>query len=129
MNNKIHFAFLALILFGVWGCRPAGPELGIVTGKILFDEKPLANVVVQFEPSRGRPAIAITNSDGEYRLDYTQNKSGATIGVHIVRITTHQALTKGLSPERIPAKYNKNSTLTADVKPGKNVFDFSLKSH
>jgi hypothetical protein len=31
-------------------------------------------------------------------------------------------------PPKIPAKYNKRSTLTAEVKPGRNTFDFALES-
>ena len=31
-------------------------------------------------------------------------------------------------PPKIPSKYNKRSTLTAEVKAGRNTFDFALES-
>ncbi len=129
MNFIARLFFVPAVLVAVSGCRPGGPELGTVMGTVTMDGRPLADAIVQFQPANGRPAIAITNAEGVYRLAYTEARGGALLGVHAVRITTHNAQAEGSEfAERIPAEYNLHSTLTAEVKPGKNVFDFQLHS-
>ncbi len=73
-----------------------------------------------------------TDSSGNYYLMFSRSKKGARIGPSRVEITTFdldgtQGGVKRI-PEKVPAKYNSKSELTAEVKPGSNTFDFDLKS-
>ena len=58
-------------------------------------------------------------------LLYSPGNRGAKIGNHTIIISVRTELDP---VERIPAKYNSRTTLTREVKEGKNVIDFDLKS-
>ena len=72
--------------------------------------------------------------DGEYTIPADK---GAVVGKNLVRISAYGPTGKmfkepsgEMVEERgqlIPVKYNKQSTLEREVKPGKNTFDFDLK--
>ena len=116
------------------------PPLGRVRGKITLDGQPLAGVEVVFAPERGRHSMATTDAGGRYDLTYVNATKGAKVGPHKVSIRpteypVGEAPTDASSggapagpPPKIPAKYNKRSTLTAEVKSGKNTIDFQLES-
>jgi len=132
------------------GCGGGGelPDLGYVEGTVTMDGKPLANVVLTFQPDQARPAYGRTDAKGWYELVYTEGNPGATIGLHSVRISSADADSgdgedyeneKGQDyedgegdgksrGEKIPGKYTQGGELTADVKAGNNVFDFALTS-
>jgi hypothetical protein len=135
-------AAIALVLTGS-GCSstPADqPPLGRVRGKVTMDGQPLAGVDVVFVPKPGRPSMATTDASGRYDLWYINRTMGAKLGPHKVFIRPSDMASDDPSAEgtsggapamprpRIPAKYNKRSTLTAEVKAGRNTFDFALES-
>lgn len=106
-----------------------------VTGTVSLDGQPLPNAEVVFTPTEGgRPASATTDEAGKYDLLYTINEKGAPAGKYLVRIRTATTTTGDdgrdvLSPEKVPAEYNRQSELTVEVKDGvSNQFDFDLKS-
>ena len=142
---------ITLPLLGCGG-DPNVPELGYVEGTVKLDGKPLANVVLTFQPDKARPSYGKTNDEGWYELTYTDEYSGATIGTHTVRISSadsdagdegdyegdyeedggdyeggeeNETESRG---EKIPAKYNQQTELIVDVESGDNVLDFDLKS-
>lgn len=118
------------------GCGPSKPSvpLGDVAGTVSLDGNPLPRAVVAFEPQNGRPSYGTTDDDGQYSLRYRGNPWGAIVGRHTVRITTEALLEDSpesapqIIKERLPKRYHSQSTLTADVVPGKNVIDFALTS-
>lgn len=116
------------------GCGKGGPRLATVTGTVSLDGKPLANAKVEFQPLEGgSPSYGTTDSNGHYRLMFSADRPGAMIGKHVVRITTFRQESKSgeppvTFPELVPPRYNVNSELTCEVKPGHNTFDFSLHS-
>lgn len=139
---------VTLLAFG--GCGAKGPKLGQVTGKVTLDGQPLANVIVTFTPVAGGIAsTGITNSQGEYELVCQQGK-GALVGQHKVSVRSQpptQAAAGAVSSddpsyqyggedssrapafvEKIPPKYNTQTQLVKEVKPGKNVIDLELTS-
>ena len=132
-------------------------ELEKVSGVVTMDGKPLADAVVVFTPEKGNPSTAQTDAAGKYELAHRGNAMGAIPGKHEVRITTGQPPTPAVDPDAdadadvsqletatgigfeeaeseaakkdpIPAKYNTNTTLTADVKTGENTINFDLVS-
>jgi hypothetical protein len=116
------------------GCSPDGPEIADVEGKITMDGKPLANAAVMFIPENGRPAVARTDDEGRYVLNFTEGRVGAIPGKNRVSVTTlrdagekEDGTPVPGSPETVPLKYNAESKLEFDVKPGeKNVANFDL---
>jgi len=133
----VSLAACALCLIGLTGCSQSSsaPPLGEVTGKVTLNGTPLKEATVEFQPAQGRPSMGVTNDQGEYRLAYTGDESGAVPGQHTVRITTARSQSGGeggkplieARPELVPETYNDQTTLTADVKAGSNVIDFPLE--
>ena len=130
--------FLATIglvaLASLMGCG-GNSNLGSVSGKVTLEGQPVPDALVKFTPVKGgSPSNARTNSSGEYTLTYTDTEDGAEIGEHTVSISTYRAANPEadppttLVPEKVPAKYNSQTTLKADVKSGSNTIDFPLKA-
>lgn len=121
------------------GCGSGGPPLAEVTGTVTLDGKPVPNAVVIFNPvaAGGSTSLGKTDAQGNYRLEFSQDKTGAMIGEHNVEITT-----KKIPPDEmpddgeavkteyvpIPPKYRKPGELTAEVKNQRNKIDFQLTS-
>jgi hypothetical protein len=136
--KPIHFraAVSAAILAGVAiaGCGGGPgdqPDLGYVEGTVKLDGKPLAGAKIYFQPEKGRMSEGKTDANGHYVLEYTTDTQGAKLGKHSVRISTFEENDDGgtKTPEKVPAKYNINTTLTAEVKAEDQEIDFlELKS-
>lgn len=124
----------ATALLCSFGCgRGDLPELAPVTGTVTLDGAPFPNAAVYFHTQSekgGRPSSAVTDADGKYELEYMGGVKGAHIGMNKVEISTQWPDGEpGVGEsEKIPEKYNSKSTLTADVKDQRNVFDFPLES-
>ncbi|QDU10816.1 carboxypeptidase-like regulatory domain-containing protein [Gimesia aquarii] len=117
------------------GCSDSGPKVARVTGTVMMDGSPLADAIVSFEPTGpGRPSIGNTDANGYYRLQYTTDLDGALLGTHTVRISTKQFVYNEdvgddrPRPERVPPKYNIESSLNAIVESGGSEIDFDLNS-
>lgn len=124
---------VTLMLTSACRSKPSDqPDLGQVNGTVTMDGAPLAGALVSFAPDEGRASQAVTDSEGKYELIYQGNTKGAKVGSHKVQITTY--IEDDSDPdarkikETIPAKYHKETTLTADVKSGKQTIDFPLES-
>lgn len=115
------------------GCGQSGPEVASVEGTVTLDGQPLPNASVIFVPEGGRPAAAMTDAEGHYVLTFSKDKQGATPGKHKVRITTFVEADEGEGiegqPEKVPMKYNAQTTLEFVVEEGKkNIANFDLDS-
>jgi hypothetical protein len=138
LMNVFNFRFGSAVIFlsvvlAACGCswKPSDePELGLVSGTVTMDGKPLPGVWVGFAPTEGRSSMGLTDKDGRYELNYLLEKKGAKVGQHKVAITTPQEdESGGIVPnfkELIPPQYNSNTNLTAEVKPGSNTINFEL---
>jgi hypothetical protein len=84
-------------LLGAVGCGGStGPAIYPVTGVVLRDGSPLADVSVEFVPDKGRPSAATTDKDGKFVLEYLEGSRGALKGNHKVRVVERF---RGASPE------------------------------
>ena len=140
---------LAILSLNLSGCGTGSdqPELGLVTGTVTLDDKPLKGIEVVFHPENGRPARGKTDSDGRYELTYIYKTFGTKLGHNRVEIAPNEegededsegdgggeqdgAAKKRSKPGKIkiPARYNSKSELKANVEVGENVFDFNLES-
>lgn len=119
---------LACLCLAAAGCsRSDRPPLGTVSGTVTLDGTPLAAALVVFSPERpGRASQATTDDAGHYELVYLRDVAGAAVGRHSVRIITAGEENGGR--ERLPGRYNAETTLSADVKAGANTLDFPLAS-
>jgi hypothetical protein len=114
------WCFLIVVL--TVGCQPAGPELGLVSGRVTLDGQPLEGARLMFQPDGNKPpSVGVTDKDGHYDAFYKRDVDGALVGNHTVRIRI-------ADKPVIPAKYNDNSELQREVKAGKNEIDFELTS-
>lgn len=152
-SRVLAVALGSVALIAISGCN-SGPPTGDVSGTVTMDGQPVTNAIVTFVPQGGgQNAIGKTDGSGKYEL-YRRGDRGALLGPHSVVITTvqepaapvqeissdseeylKQATSGNLSDynraivhEPIPARYNKQTTLTAEVNKGQNTFDFELTS-
>jgi hypothetical protein len=137
-SNRLGFSIVALVCLTsvTWltGCG-GNPNLADVRGVVTLDGQPLPDAFITFTPedsgpdSLGTACFGKTSTDGTYRMCFTDDEFGASIGRNQVSIETGDVTSDGPGiKEVVPNVYNKNSTLIADVKSGKNTFDFDLKS-
>src|SRR5215210_5154014 len=109
-------AVLALFAFG---CGKDPHRLAPVSGKVTKGGAPLANASVVFLPETKPGAMPSptsrgeTDKDGKYTLMTSEDKPGAVVGAHKVRISTLRSKegseTEGgavLMRETIPEEYN-----------------------
>jgi len=123
-----------------WGCGPGGDRAG-VSGKITLDGQPLPSGSIAFEPIEGTqsPSAGAEIRDGSYAID---RDKGPTSGKFRVKINSQRKTGKKIaagSPappgtlvdetvEAVPARYNKQSQLRAELKAGSNPVHFELTS-
>ena len=146
LRNGFWASMSAMAILIVSGCSAkTGPERATVSGTVTFDGEPLETGLIAFIPDGATqgPTAGAAIQKGKYA---TPAGTGPVLGPHRVEITAHRTgrviegagLGGGVGPSGgvvseksemyVPAQYNKNSTLTIDVKSGKNLQDFPLKS-
>jgi len=132
---------LTLLALVVIGCNDGRPKFVPVSGRVLVDGKPVANLMVTFQPiateqnkDPGPGSAGITDADGRFTLKVSSQQyssNGAVVGKHKVRIGTilpgeGQATDPSIgSPddaplagrELIPPQYNQDTILTFEVPP------------
>lgn len=123
-RGSLRLAFGLAMLLAAGGCSRA--EFGEVSGKVLFGGKPFAGATLEFQPDDGSPSYGKTDDNGDYFLSYSGERTGAEVGQHTVRITGYNERINRRMKEPIPARFNSESELTREVKPGVQRFDFDL---
>jgi hypothetical protein len=141
--NPIRLVGWKLTLLGLLclsGCDQA--KRGGVGGQVKLDGKPVEEGTITFSPSTAGQDLAAWSAvrDGKYSIP---SEAGPGVGVCRVEIRAMRSTGKknpyydpklgGLEPEFeteqiVPKRYNSESELTADIKPGDNVLDFDLKT-
>lgn len=128
-------AFLAAVLLGC-GKQPVGPPRGTAHGNVSLDGKPIAVGTITFAPkdAKAGPAWIGAVKDGRY----ASGAGGPIVGRSRVEIcasrteaaesSNDQRDWKRNYVEAVPARYNSQTTLEADVQTGENSFDFELKA-
>lgn len=139
MIYRARTSFFLLLAFGplvfVAGCGN-GLGLASVEGTVTLDGAPLEGAEVIFRPVDGRPSLGVTDASGKYTLRYDTDQMGALQGKHKVSISTagdaaqsgSEDGASGGKVERVPAQYNKRTTLEVDVASGGGPVDFKLES-
>ncbi len=119
-----------------------------VSGRVTLDGQPLAKASITFVPQAvqgniapGPTAAAFTDADGRYTLGIDSDTPGAVVHKCRIFITTlvgdstpadqdgGPPTPKKRPKDKVPAKYNTETTLTFDVPPeGTDQANFDLKS-
>lgn len=129
------------VLFSMLSCllAVAGCSSGLVdvSGKVMLDGAPLDDATITFVPTVGgqREAGWTTVSGGSYSIPPASRLGSGQFRVEIRALRSGGA-GKGspsdpdliAAKEIVPSRYNSKSELVAEIKPGKNVVDFELKS-
>jgi len=136
---------LGLALGIMTGCGSSGPQMGRVSGKVTYQDQPVANATVTFLPEAAgsQSATGITDASGEYQLSTFGKNDGALVGKHRVNVVARAAFEGKLPPGAgeamleefqaagkplIPQKYFnvETSGLSFEVESGSNQFDLVL---
>jgi hypothetical protein len=110
------------------GCGPTGPATYPVSGTATFNGEPLPDGYVTFvpeDPSVGPEGSPIANGKFSFRAREGNKK----VKIEASRFVGPMNQVMGLTPKEqyIPAKYNVDTELTAEVTPdGDNDFTFEL---
>lgn len=79
---------MILLVFTASGCTWDGtPEIGSVSGVVLKNGEPLPEVLVEFQPRKGRTSLGVTNYEGKFELFYSATMKGAAVEVHDIYFT------------------------------------------
>jgi len=137
---------LALGCLLLAGCGVSKVPTVPVSGVVMLDGQPVANVVVTFQPVAGAPnddhlrpgSYGTTDSDGSYELR-TDDKSGAVVGEHIVTLVYKdpnqpQGYDAGSGKElprefKLPANARDGSLRFSVPEEGTDNADFAFNSH
>lgn len=132
LKQLANLGVLGLLVASVVGC--AGGDVGSVTGTVHLDGKPLEGALITFYPQieagagmeKGGASAGRTDAEGKYELIYNRDVKGAEVGKHLVYIETaveSDGYGEGRG-EELPKRYNSESELEVEVKPGRNTIDF-----
>lgn len=124
---------LALCLLSL-GCSKQDPNRGQVTGTVEVDGQPAAAGAIAFTPIDGNTAGTGGDIvDGRYAVN--ANLGPSKVAINIPKVVGERKLydtpdspVRPVVEESLPPKYNDQTTLTFDVKPGPNEQNFSLKT-
>lgn len=134
-------AAVAIGCFLLAGCNGPEYELAPVSGRVTMDGKPLAEVIVRFQPiaersdqpNPGPGSFGTTDQDGRYRLRTIKpDAEGAVVGTHRVYLSSKpppQDPADDRAPvfkEIIPSKWRDGSQTFTVPAGGTTQADFQL---
>ena len=134
-------AWMALVLFPVVTAGCGGSNRAEVTGEVTLDGAPVDGGTISFIPTgdtTGPPAWGKIEA-GRYSIPACE---GPAVGANRVEIRWTRNTGRKIPSippappdtmieeivEAVPARYNSQSELEANVQPGENAFDFTLQS-
>jgi hypothetical protein len=134
VRNGMRRGCLGLLLLIPLGCGPREPSPVAVTGTVNLDGKPLSEGKIFFVTLGKAPEI-VDIADGHFKGRVLPGERRIEIAAYRpyqippeVPTSMHPLMKDG-KENYLPARYHRDSTLTAEVKQtGKNVFTFDLES-
>lgn len=139
MTTRPRFAAAIATVALLTGCG-GGHETVPVIGTVRLDGKPLVDARVSFQPKAtssgdlpGPGSMATTDADGNYELKLPDGTAGAVRGTHVVSISTlrQEETEEGiqtLAEERVPERYNIETTLEREVTVDGGGIHFDLEA-
>jgi hypothetical protein len=125
---------LAFSLVILAGCSSGDPNSGEVSGTVTIDGQPAKEGAIAFMPVSGNaPTAGGVIADGKYTAKV--HIGTAKVEIRIPKIVgqkkvydTPDSPVRPIMDESLPKKYNDETELTFDVKPGANQHDFDLST-
>jgi len=129
--------FLGLMI-AAWGCG-GKPRIVSVSGQVTWDGKPLPDAHVVFRPDSkevypGPASSGKTDAQGRFTLRTVEDRDGAVVGPHRVRISIPVKPPGGNADappiDQLPAKYSGEGSILRFTVPedGTKDANFNLRS-
>lgn len=123
--------FVLIAVGAIVGCSGDAFSTADVTGTVTVDGKPVAGIMLEFEPERvGKKilptAYGMTDAEGRYevsRVGGPGGKPGAVVGMNTVRLSAPEG-----SGSKVHPYYADQGAFERQVAEGENVFDFEIES-
>jgi len=133
MSDRFRWLLAAALACSIAACS-SQPPTGTVEGEVTLDGQALADGSLQFVPVDGQAQTGgATIKDGKFTAELPLAKMKVEIHANKVigkkkMYDTPDSPTYDDIVELIPPRYNANSDLTLDVKPGAQAVKYELKS-
>lgn len=131
-SKRLGIVGVALLLTAV-GCGKSEVQLGGVTGQVTLDGQPVRGVFIIFQPEGRKPALALLDAEGKFKLQYNVKHAGTVVGKQGVYLKQplpdqmDEVRKSGIEePTRFPKKFEQIFE-TVEVKSGRNHFNLELK--
>jgi hypothetical protein len=130
--RKMHWrnsGWLLTVLLALAGCGRSGPATYPVSGAVSYNGKPVPDGSIVFMSADNHLA-ADAGKIHDGRFEFAAKAGKKKVEIRAVREVGKVIPSMGVKARQsyIPATYNSESTLTAEVMPGgKNQFTFDLK--
>ncbi|MCA9032115.1 MAG: hypothetical protein KDA66_14965 [Planctomycetaceae bacterium] len=123
------------------GCGGNSDELVIVPieGTVRYKGEPVPDLMLNFQPVKGRPSWAITDAQGKYKAVYTEDRPGVLAGECRVQISLKPAtpdeelqMLEGTHPRQVALqdplkKYGGTTTgLVLTISPDRTTVDIAI---
>lgn len=136
MQIKLPLCLFVILTVGITlsGCSGKGYEIVKTSGTVKLNGKPLPNAHLTFQPMVKEGGLAgpfstgVTDANGVFTLKSIKGDDGAVVGKHKVLISTaafpkNAANTSddsgsSTAKEKVPARYNIQTTLEIEVPAG-----------
>lgn len=117
-----------LLVTSLIGCGGGGGgadalPLGKVSGIAFVNGKPYADLMVIFQPERGKAGVGVTDAQGKYSAVYGES-AGAPVGECTVSFQWAATAPEGVT---IPEGWGGDSEVKVQINAGNNTYDFDLK--
>jgi hypothetical protein len=129
--------FFAAAVLIVAGCGPSEPKRYSVSGTVKYKNEPVKFGTISFRSEDGQSTGAAQVTDGKYEIPAAKGLIPGTYKVSISypdpKAPKPKDTDDGLPGEVVdtrdllPAKYNRETELTAEIKAESNQIDFDLK--
>lgn len=130
-TNRFTTLFALLAATTILGCGTSGLNTHPVSGKVTFDGQPISEGRIQFRSMGSDPrAFSAEIKNGQYQMEALAGKVRVEITASRPVPGKFDGAEEGektpVGEMYIPARYNSQSELTAEVTPGKNELNFDL---
>jgi hypothetical protein len=128
LNSRANPLLVIFALALVAGCSSGDPTRLAVEGQVTFEGQPLPSGKISFVPMPGTssPTGGATITDGKFKIEQAKGLRAGSFRVEIRAVrstnkTVRDDVSGGTIEQKesyIPKRYNENSELIAEIKPG-----------
>jgi len=130
IDHSNYFTIVLFLLLMLPGCSDS--KRGVVSGSVTIDGQPVKSGSIAFFPiDEKSPTTGASITDGQYTAQVPLGQTKVQIRVAKKNgekklYNTPDSPVQPIMKETLPAKYNDDTELQLDVKPGNTVKNFEL---